>query len=164
MSNITGPEPVVNGVQEYIEDNIQTFIDEVNAGVTDGCTLARPIEVLPFVPSRSYMDNGLPLIGLQHGRLRPEDDTGWGFTACMPLTVVAFDMDPDLRRLAFKMMRWEATLMKLMLPPTRVITNEAWAVKFVSADPGPTLTRKENPRDFYGITTLTVELRFTQDV
>lgn len=161
---ITGPEPVVADVRQYIENNIQNKIDAVNDGVDDGITLDYPVEVLDFVPSQTYLQRGFPMVGLQHGRLTAEDDSGWGMTSKMDLTVVVFDLDVEVGNLAKKIMRWESVLLQTMLTPTRLIGTRAWAVVFQGLDPGPTLARREDPRDYMSLTTLTVELRWSEDV
>jgi hypothetical protein len=163
MSNLLGSRHVVHSVRQYVEDNVQAAIDEVNDFENVLSPLETPVAVKPFVPTKAYLDAGMPMMGIQHGRLMVEDDSGWGFTAKMPLTLVVFDMSYDQDELSDKMMLWQSVMAKVMLPVDRVITNEAWPVQFVSADPGPTLTRSENPRDYYSLTTLTVTVRFTEE-
>lgn len=161
--NITGPEPVVRGVLAWLGDKVPLAIAEVNTDATDGILLPDVQQFLPYAPTPVGLEMGLPIVGIKWHPLKFEDDTGWGATGVQQFSVIVYDTDYDHATLATRLMRWVTVLMKALCPPNRQITDEAWGTSFISADPGPTLTRGEDAREYMSLVAVTVELRFTQE-
>lgn len=157
---ITGPEPVIAAVVARLNDELAPYIDAVNAEADDGIVCEQPVDVLDFVPPRSIITD-TPLLAVMEGTFTLEDDTGWGATGHCPITVVNYVTDYEPRPLAMKLRRMDRAIIQCVLKGRQV--GPAWGVTFVRSDPGPTLSRKESPREMFSLRASTFDVRFEQD-
>lgn len=157
---ITGPEPVIAAVVTRLTDELAPFIDGVNAEADDGIVCEQPVAIFDFVPPRSMITD-TPLLAVMEGPFTLEDDTGWGATGNCHITVVNYLTDYDPRHLAMKLRRMDRAIIECVLKGRSI--PPAWGVTFVRSDPGPTLSRKESPREMFSLRASTFDVRFEQD-
>lgn len=160
---IDGPEKIVAAVRARLVAELAGFVDQINALHTDGIDVTKPDDqfIYEFIPPRSMMVN-FPCIGIQEGTFYLEDDTGWGGTGVVQISVVSYEQDPDPDALAKKLRRLDAAVTACVLDGRRM-PPDGWGVKFIRSDPGPTLGRQESPREFMSLRATTIEVRFEQD-
>lgn len=158
---LTGSEPIIALVKARLVDELNGVIDAVNAAVTDGVTISYPAQILDFVPPPTLL-TGFPTIGIQEGTLTLEDDTEWGATGVLPITIVFYIQSADPQAMAKQLRRYERAVMTCILRG-RQLPPEVWGMKFLRSDPGPTLGNQENPREYMSLRAVTIEVKFEQD-
>lgn len=158
-------EPVIHGVVTRLTANIATTVTQVNARSTDGINIAPPVAINDFMPTLAYLPE-FPAYGIQDLPSRVVDDTGYGAVGVHEIIIWAFDQDPELRALAWRLRRHTQAILKAVLTsdgttPTRSLAvDEAYGIRIERIVPGPTLGREE-PRVYMSMAG--VQLTFTRE-
>lgn len=144
MSTFQLSEPIVRGLVDRLETDLPATIDELNA--EGDVELDPPAEVYPHIPSVGLLRNW-PAIGIQHLPTGLEDDIGSSAVARVELAVVAFEADPDLATLGWKLIRWERAITSVVLAGRELGVGgaDAYSVNHLGSRPGPTLGDSDDP-------------------
>lgn len=161
MAYLKLTEPVVTALAAELTSGLPTVISEINAAVTDGYTLATPLQILDYVPSRSDL-TGLPVVGVQDLPARFQDDIGSSATGIIELGVIVFLAHPERRGLARLCRRWQQAVATVALSG-RMIGTAGYGVTLREAVPGPTLEREEDPRGWESFTGVIVRCFTDED-
>lgn len=137
-------EQVVKAVLARLENRLGDYIDEVNAGVSDGYEIEPPAVIFPSIPNIGLLTQW-PSIGIQDVSANLEDDIGWAATGVCDLAVLAFLVDPDTIALGWKLRRYSRALASCLLEGRQLTEGGVWGVTFQGVRPGPTLGDAEDP-------------------
>jgi len=156
-------EPVIDAMVCRLRDNLPHVIDQINAADTKDIQLeyVDRDNVLDFIPVVTELVN-FPTIGISESPVGLTDDVGWGATGVIPLTVVAFAVEADQRRLAVKLRRYASAVASVVLEGRQMLP-EVWGITLTSIDPGPTLGRREDPRSWMSYVAVSVECKTEED-
>lgn len=105
LTDLQLAEPLVAAMVTLLEANLNGVIAELNATITDGYTVQPVAQVLPFVPTPSVIQGGLPAVGVQEMPAEFEDDTQFSMNALHEYAVVVTIQNPDQLALALQLRR-----------------------------------------------------------
>jgi hypothetical protein len=144
MATFQLTEPVVRALVDRLETQLPEVIDELNA--EGDVELSVPEEVYPHIPSVGLLRHW-PAVGIQQLPTGLEDDIGSSAVARVELAVVAFEADPDLGTLAWKLIRWERALTTVVMAGRQLGVGgvDAYSVSHLGSRPGPTLGDSDDP-------------------
>lgn len=135
-------EPIIEALQNQINNQIQSAVDTVNASVTDGYTIQVPAKVHKHVPLLTVLTaTGFPAIGIEDGPTRFEDDLAGagGTTGVHQLALIPFVANPDPEGLVLQLRRYQQAVM-LVLQADRSLGGVVWTTRLLGNEPGPILS------------------------
>lgn len=154
--------PLVQALQTRLQNDMPTFINQVNAQFTNPDFPVDQIQnVFDFVPSIKYL-SAFPAIGIAEGDITVQDDTGWAFDANTTFSVVVFEQRSEQRELSWALRKLSVAVTRCIMQG-RSLPPDGWSLQLRRVRPGPTLGRDENPRQWMSTTTVQVDVRSTQD-
>lgn len=165
---IQGPQAAIAALQTHLETELPAQVLSVNNDVTDGVYIADPLHVYDYMPAIGQLTD-FPIIGIEHGKLRWEDDTGFDATAILDVAVVAFVNHPDPQGLARRVRRYQTAILRT-LDQTRSLgfgSGVPWGVQMTGADFGPALERRmptsdDPPQTFMTYTVVGLRLKYDE--
>lgn len=156
-------EKQVTALVARLHDRLPDAVDRVNAErPAPDFPLKRPAQVLDYAPPLSRLTS-FPTVAVVQGQTRFTDDTGDALTGWQSLTVVVYLQSTEPRALAWGLRRYADAVMDVVLAD-RNLGDNGWGIVPVSVDPGPSLTREEDPREIISFTGISFEVRTEQDV
>lgn len=144
MSTFSGPEAIANALVARLISDLPGQIDTINSQVTDGYTIdyMGDDRVLDFIPGPGELSAGVPVIGIEDGIGRIEDDIGFAATGVYGFSVYTFDQDPEKVALARKLRRWQRALASALMRDRRLSDGSGavgWGITLARWLPGDTL-------------------------
>lgn len=161
-------EPAILAMMQRFQ-NMNPTIDQINAERADNTdppiVLEYPAQILPAPPVKAQLQGQFPIVAVASGDILFTDDVGWGATARMELTLLAYEYEQDPVVLAWKMLRWAQVLATVGLYG-RNIDGGAWGTVLKRIIPGPRLSRLDPNQTkpvFLGFVAVVIEAFQEQD-
>lgn len=158
LPNLQLAEPLVSAMVTLLEASLPGVIDSLNATVTDGFTVDKPAQYLPYMPFAGSLQGGLPIVAVQQLGGQFEDDLQYNTDAEHQYAVIPIIQNADHQTLAWQLNRTleaiaytiqQDRLVGVPQGSASVMKTEggAWSVNFVRYEPGPLLgdIDPENP-------------------
>jgi hypothetical protein len=148
--NLALNEPLIDTLVGLFTEELPAVIRTLNTGYADSVTLEDPEQILPYMPTESGLEAGMPLIAVTDGTSTFQDDTVFSLVGVHELGIVAVAQDTHHAELAKILRRYTRALMLCIqqdrekasagLLPTK---TGAWYTGFGVIQPGPLLADRD---------------------
>lgn len=154
----------IKAIHARLEAELPRYIDQVNAELVDPeYPIEQPVHIYDFIPTTAYMTD-FPVVAIGDGEIFFDDDVGWSATGNMDFAIVVWVQHPDQQQLAWMLRRYMIAIANCILEGRNLAAyGGGWGLKLGKIEPGPTLGRKEKPREFLSMRALTLSIRDEQD-
>lgn len=155
-------EDTLKALHTRLTTNLNAVIDTANSTLTTpSFPLDYPTQVFDYIPPIGELAD-FPIVAIGDGTIDFQDDVGWSATGVMDFVVCIWVHEFEPRALAWKLRRMMACVANCVLLD-RDLDGAGWGVTLGKIEPGPTLGRRENPKEMVGMRAMTLTVRDEQD-
>lgn len=158
-------EAYVVAVVNQLNANLPAAITAIDAQRNDGILIGNNVQVLDWVPTPKQL-NHFPTVAVRTGPAQLGDDTGGGGTWEGRIVIAVFVQDADQRSLTKRLQRLTEAVCNVAYPRERAysdLSSPIWGMRGLHTEPGPTLSRNENPQDWMSFNAIGFDVRGEAD-